>query len=80
MAEAKKVPEKKANEAKSSASTKKNSAKSRYSKGQTLTCEVCGLSIAVEEIGDVVVEEESMLLCCGKPMKDKATAKKAAKK
>ena len=34
----------------------------------------------IEEIGDLVVETDSVLLCCGKPMKDKATVKKAVKK
>jgi len=34
----------------------------------------------VEEIGGVVVEEDNMLLYCGKTMKEKAMAKRAAKK
>jgi homoserine acetyltransferase len=36
--------------------------------------------ITVEEIGGVEAEKDNMLLCCGKPMKDKATVKKAVKK
>jgi hypothetical protein len=59
---------------------KKTPTKRNINKGQKLACEVCGLSVMVEEIGGVVVEEDSVLLCCGKPMKDKATVKKAVKK
>lgn len=53
--------------------------KKKLSKGQVMTCEVCGLAITVEEIGDDVIEEDSVLLCCGKPMKEKKPAAKAAK-
>jgi hypothetical protein len=55
-------------------------AKRKINKGQTLACEVCGISVTVEEIGNAIVEEESVLLCCGKPMKDKTIVKKAVKK
>jgi len=61
-------------------SQKKAPVKKKVTKGQALACEVCGMSVVVEEIGDLVVEEDSLLLCCGKPMKDKATVKKAVKK
>lgn len=59
---------------------KKAPTKRKLSKGQALTCEVCGLSVVVAEIGGVAVEEDSFLLCCSKPMKEKPTAKKVAKK
>ncbi len=59
---------------------KKPAAKRKLNKGQALACEVCGLSVVVDEIGGVAFEEDSVLLCCGKPMKEKAAAKKVAKK
>lgn len=67
------MPEKK------STTGKKGSAKKKLSKGQTMTCEVCGLSVTVDEVGDEVVEEDTMLLCCGEPMKEKKAKAKAAK-
>jgi len=54
--------------------------KKKVTKGQALACEVCGMAVTIEEVGDVVVETDSILLCCGKPMKDKAAVKKAVKK
>ncbi len=60
------------------ASAKKTSAK-KYSRGQELSCEVCGLAVTVDDVGGLLVEEDSLLLCCDKPMKARAT-KKAAKK
>jgi hypothetical protein len=59
----------------------KTTAKKRVSKGESVVCEVCGLSVVVEEVGGIVVSEETTLLCCGKPMRSrKAPAKaKAAK-
>jgi hypothetical protein len=80
MAKETKTVDKKATEAKAKTSQKKTPTKRKLNKGQALACEVCGLSVTIEEIGDVVVEEDSVLLCCGKPMKEKATGKKAAKK
>ncbi len=65
--------------AKKAAAPAKAAAKKRVSKGQALACEVCGLSVVVEEVGGVVVSEESTLLCCGKLMKGKAKTSKAAK-
>ena len=79
MAEEVKKSEKKSAEAKVGTSQKKTLAKKKLSKGQALACEVCGLSVVVEEIGDMLVEEDSILLCCGKPMKQKVATKKAAK-
>jgi hypothetical protein len=56
-------------------------AKKRVNKGESMVCEVCGLSVVVEEVGGIAVEQDSVLLCCGKQMKTgKASAKaKAAK-
>jgi hypothetical protein len=54
----------------------KAAVKKRVSKGQALACEVCGLAVVVEEVGGLVVSQESTLVCCGKLMKGKA--KKAA--
>ena len=58
----------------------KPKAKLRASKGDSLACEVCGLSVVVEEIGNIAIGEVSPILCCGKPMKKKAKKAKAAKK
>lgn len=66
-------------EAKAATASKKTS-KKKLNKGQALACEVCGLSIVVDEIGDEIIEEDSVLLCCGKPMKEKSSVKKAVKK
>jgi hypothetical protein len=54
--------------------------KKKVTRGDSYACEVCGLGVTVEEIGNVVVEEDSVLLCCGKPMKKKVTGKKTVKK
>jgi hypothetical protein len=79
MAVKAKTPEKKTTATKAAASTKKATTKRKYSKGQEMTCEVCGLAVTVDDIGGVLVEEDSVLLCCDQPMKAKG-AKKAAKK
>jgi hypothetical protein len=75
-----KTADKKAAAAKIETAQKKPFIKKKINKGQALACEVCGMSVVIEEIGDLVVEQDSVLLCCGKPMKDKATVKKAVKK
>jgi hypothetical protein len=80
MAEEAKTTGKKETKAKVETAQKKALTKRKINKGQTLACQVCGLSVVVEEIGGVAVEEDSVLLCCGKAMKEKATAKKVAKK
>lgn len=58
----------------------KTTSKKRVSKGESVVCEVCGLSVVVEQVGDLVVSRESVLLCCGKPMKQKAVKAKAVAK
>ena len=63
------------------ATAAKNAPKKRVNKGESVVCEVCGLSVVVEEVGGVAVSEETTLLCCGKPMKTrKAPAKAKATK
>jgi len=86
MAQQAKPPEKKTTTAKAAAPSKlavpakKAVGKKKYNKGQELACEVCGLAVTVEDIGGLVVEEDSVLLCCGKPLKAKAAAKKSPAK
>ena len=38
-------------------------------RGESLVCEVCGLSVMVAQVGDIVIRQDDILLCCGKPMK-----------
>ena len=52
-------------------------AKGKISKGDSIECEVCGLSVVVDEIGGIPVREETTLFCCGKPMKTRTTPRKA---
>ena len=49
----------------------------KASKGDNFVCGVCGLSVIVDEWGDVYGEE---LICCGKEMKQRARKAKAAAK
>ena len=58
----------------------KKPAKKKVNNGDSLVCEVCGMSVIVEEIGGIPVAEETTLLCCGKPMKAKAAKAKSTKK
>jgi len=58
----------------------KKPAKKKVNNGDSLVCEVCGMSVIVEEIGGIPVAEETTLLCCGKPMKAKANKAKSTKK
>ena len=62
------------------ATKEKKTAKKKISNGDSLVCEVCGMSVIVEEIGGIPVAEETVLLCCGKPMKAKASKAKSTKK
>jgi hypothetical protein len=80
MAKVVKTPVKKAAPVKAATAKKKATTKRNLNRGQALACDVCGLAVTVEEIGDLVVEEDSVLLCCGKPMKAKAAVKKPVKK
>jgi hypothetical protein len=66
--------------AKKATEPKKATPRKKVSKGESLVCEVCGLSVVVEEAGGYGYAEESAILCCGKPMKQKASKRKATKK
>jgi hypothetical protein len=59
---------------------KKATTKKRVSKGDAMVCEVCGLSVVVEQVGDIVVREDNVLLCCNKPMKKRASKASATGK
>ena len=54
--------------------------KRQPAKGESMVCEVCGLSVIVEQVGDIAVAREDVLLCCGEPMKSKAAKPKKTKK
>jgi|WetSurMetagenome_2_1015567.scaffolds.fasta_scaffold07008_4 hypothetical protein len=79
MAEQAKASVKKTGTTKAATPTKA-ATKKRVSKGESMACEVCGLSVVVEEVGGIAVAEESVLLCCGKPMKAKAVKAKVSSK
>ena len=55
----------------------KPAARKTVAKGQALECQICGLAVVVEQVGDVTIAEESVLLCCEEPMKAKANKPKA---
>lgn len=59
------------------ASAPKKTTSKRVSKGESVECEVCGLAVTVEEVGDIAVSEETTLICCGKPMKARKVPQKA---
>jgi hypothetical protein len=59
--------------AKKAAVPEKKITRKKVKKGDSLVCDVCGLSVVVEEVGGMVVGEEDALVCCGKPMKNKAS-------
>jgi hypothetical protein len=65
------MPEKKARAA------KKPRARSKTSKGDNYECEVCGLSVVVDEVCGC--EEVHEIICCEKPMRKRTTRSKAAK-
>ncbi len=54
----------------------KPAARKTVAKGQALECEVCGLAVVVEQVGDVTITEETVLLCCDEPMKAKVAKAK----
>lgn len=79
MAEKAKTTGKKTGTEKAAAAAKATTRK-KVNKGESLECQVCGLSVVVEEVGGIAIGEESVLLCCGKPMKAKAAKTRTAKK
>jgi len=54
--------------------------KKGVSKGTSMVCEVCGLSVVVERVGNLAIRRDDILLCCSKPMTQKAKAGAAKKK
>ncbi len=78
MAEKAPAPGKKAG-AKKAAAPAKATARKRVGKDDSMECEVCGLAVVVEEVGGIAIRDESVLLCCGKPMRKKASKAKTAK-
>jgi hypothetical protein len=66
--------------AEKAATKEKKTAKRKINNGDSLVCDVCGMSVIVEEVGGVPAAEETMLLCCGKPMKTKAIKTKSTGK
>jgi len=59
---------------------RKASTEKKVIKGDSLECEICGMSVVVGEVGGRAVAEETILLCCGKPMKKKVSKAKSVKK
>jgi hypothetical protein len=59
------------------AKSKPKAAASKISKGDGYSCELCGLQVYVDELGDVL--ETTALYCCEKPMKKTGKAKAAKK-
>ncbi len=49
--------------------------KSAVTRGDTYACEVCGLAVTVDEVCGCV--DVCDIICCGKPMKAKASRPKA---
>ena len=45
-------------------------------KGDKLTCEICGLSVTVDEVAGSITFKEPV--CCGKPMKLNLSSRKKA--
>ena len=52
----------------------KTTTKKKVSKGQAYSCDVCGLVVSVDEVCGCV--ETCDIVCCGKPMKEKAAKAK----
>jgi len=69
------MPEKKARTAKTTA--RKPATASKTSRGDRYSCEVCGLSVVVDDVCGC--EEVHEIVCCEQPMKKTATRAKAAR-
>ena len=65
------MPEKKASAA------KKPRAARKTSEGDNYVCDVCGLSVIVDE--DCCCEETHAIICCEQPMRKRTTKAKTAK-
>jgi len=77
MAEKKKVTPAKKVVAKKPVAAK-HAAAAKPRKGQGLVCEVCGMSVVVDEVCGCVETHE--IVCCGTPMKAKTAKPKVASK
>ncbi len=49
----------------------------KLAKGDSYACEVCGLSLVVDEVCDCV--DVCDIICCGEPMKERRIKVKATK-
>lgn len=56
---------------KSAAPAKRTATRQRANKGDTMSCEVCGFTVTVDEACDCAEVHE--ILCCGEPMKAKVS-------
>ncbi len=45
------------------AAAAKPAPRKKVTKGQALECQVCGMAVVVEEVGDAAIAEERVLLC-----------------
>lgn len=59
------------------AKKKETASEKKVSKGESYTCEVCGLAVTVDEACGCV--DVCDIICCGKPMKERKIKVKAAK-
>ena len=55
----------------------KKATKKKVAKGDSYVCEVCGLSVVVDEVCGCV--DACDIVCCEKPMKERKVKAKAAK-
>ncbi len=56
----------------------KKATKKKMAKGDSYTCEVCGLSVLIDEACDCV--EACDIICCDQPMKERKVKVKASAK
>ena len=57
---------------------KKTATKKKVAKGDSYSCEVCGVAVTVDEVCGCT--DVCDIVCCGEPMKPKKAKAKAAKK
>ncbi len=74
------MPVKTAAKASKATTTKKatSAARKSVSKGDRLSCQICGMSVVIDEVADLAAYHE--LVCCGAPMKKKSTRAATTKK
>jgi hypothetical protein len=71
------MPAKKTSTAKKASAAKKPRATRKTSKGDNYVCEVCGLSVIVDEVCGC--EDVHEIICCEEPMRKRATRAKTAR-